>query len=257
MTDVFAEQYAAAYDSVYADKNYAAETDAVCKLIARHEHGKTHRLLDFGCGTGRHCVQFAQRGFDVTGVDLSDAMLARARSRVEQAKLSSKIDFSRGDIRTFVSDQKCDAVLMNFNVLGYMASNDDLLAAFSNARANLRESGLFIADFWYGPAVVADPPGESKREFSTPDGLITRTSSGQHLMHEQSCLIAIKISRSQDGSVVDEGVETHRVRYFFPLELELALRVSGFRLLGITGFPDIDARPDERNWVAALVAVAI
>jgi hypothetical protein len=47
------------------------------------------------------------------------------------------------------------------------------------------------------------------------------------------------------------------IRYFFPLELELMLRISGFRLAALTGFPDIDAPASALNWAAALVAIAI
>jgi SAM-dependent methyltransferase len=257
VTGVFNDCYARTYDTVYAEKNYSGECDAVGRLIAKFGRGESRTLLDLGCGTGRHAVMFAERGFAVTGVDLSEPMLARARQRAKLKELGGNPEFLSGDIRSFSAKQPFDVALMNFNVIGYMSGNDDVLDAFDAARTNLRHEGLLIADFWYGPAVVVDPPGENKREFESEDTRIVRSSSGRHLSDRQCCEISFKVTCQKDGRVIDETLEIHTVRYFFPLELELMLRISGFRLAALTGFPDIDAPASARKWAAAMVAVAI
>jgi SAM-dependent methyltransferase len=257
VTGVFNDSYAATYDTVYAEKNYAAECKAVEKLIAKFGRGEIRKMLDLGCGTGRHAVIFAGHGFDVTGVDQSEPMVARARDRAAQMKLGAIPEFLSGDIRNFSGKSPFDAALMNFNVIGYMTSNDDALGALGAARKNLRQDGLLIADFWYGPAVVVDPPGENTREFETGQARVVRSSSGLHLPDSQRCEITVKVTRLQGDRVLEQAEETHRVRYFFPLELELMLRVSGFELLALTGFPDIDAPASARKWAAAVVAVAV
>ena len=257
MTGVFNNSYAATYDTVYAEKNYSAECKAVENLIAKFGRGDIRKMLDLGCGTGRHAVIFAGDGFDVTGVDQSEPMVARARDRATQLKLGANPEFLSGDIRSFSGKSPFDVALMNFNVIGYMTSNDDALGALGAARKNLRQGGLLIADFWYGPAVVVDPPGENTREFESGDVRVVRSSSGLHLPDSQCCEIAVKVTRLQGDRVLDQALETHRVRYFFPLELELMLRVSGFQLLALTGFPDIDAPASARKWAAAVVAVAV
>jgi len=254
---VFDDRHAAAYDTIYAEKNYAAECDAVVKLIERFGDGRIQTLLDLGCGTGKHATIFAQRGLSVTGVDLSAPMLALARGRAGQAGLESNTEFLSGDIRSYSSARRFDAALMNFNVLGYMTSNDDALNAFAAARGNLRDGGLMIADFWYGPAIVADPPGQNTRTFGSEREAMIRTSSGRQLPDEQCCEIKLEITRLRNGEVVDGSSEIHRVRYFFPLELELLLRINGFRLLALTGFPEIDTAARAQKWVAAMVAKAI
>lgn len=257
MTGVFNDSYAATYDTVYAEKNYAAECKAVENLIAKFGRGDIRKMLDLGCGTGRHAVIFAGDGFDVTGVDQSEPMVARARDRATELKLGANPEFLSGDIRNFSGKSPFDVALMNFNVIGYMTSNDDALGALGAARKNLRQNGLLIADFWYGPAVVTDPPGENTREFDSGDVRVVRSSSGLHLPDSQCCEIAVKVTRLQGDRVLDEALETHRVRYFFPLELDLMLRVSGFQLLALAGFPDIDAPASARKWAAAVVAVAV
>src|SRR5882757_8357397 len=191
MTGVFNEDYASAYDVMYADKNNAAECDAVSQLVERFGDGKVSRILDLGCGTGRHAVEFAARGFDVTGVDFSEAMLNRARIRPYAG--GGALDFVQGDARTYRAATPFDAVLMNFNVLGYMNSNDDFTAALATARANLREGGVFVADFWYGPAVVIDPPGDRLREIVAGDTKFLRHSRGTHEADQQRIRISIRV----------------------------------------------------------------
>jgi SAM-dependent methyltransferase len=255
MTGVFNEAYASAYDAMYADKSNAAECDAVVALFRKCGDGKISRLLDLGCGTGRHAIELATRGFDVTGVDFSEAMLARARERGHSGR--GTLDFVQGDARSYRSAKPFDAVLMNFNVLGYMSSNRDFTAALATARANLRDGGVFVADFWYGPAVVIDPPGERLREIDAGDSKILRCSRGTHEPDRQCIRIAIRVIEVQQGRIRADSEEVHTMRYFFPLELELALESHGFRLTALTGYPEIEKPASASEWLAALCAVAV
>jgi SAM-dependent methyltransferase len=252
MSMVFNDAYAASYDAVYGDKDYLGECDAITRLIAQYGDGNIRRLLDLGCGTGRHAVHLTERGFEVTGVDQSEAMLEHARRRAGLAK----IEFIHGDIRNFCAQRRYDLVLMGFNVLGYMSSNDDVLGVLTTARQSLRPGGLLIADFWYGPAVIIDPPGHRFREIGIPDGRILRFSCGQNVPEQQRCDILIKVVYLQDDRVASETEEMHRVRYFFPLELDLILRACEFKLLALRTFPDVEAPASLRNWTAVLVAVS-
>ena len=255
MTGVFNEAYASAYDVMYADKSNAGECDAVVALFGKCGDGRISRILDLGCGTGRHAIEFARRGFDVTGVDFSEAMLTRARER--GAPGAGSLEFIQGDARTYRSAATFDAVLMNFNVLGYMSSNDDFVAALQTARANLRTGGLFVADFWYGPAVVVDPPGERLREISGQESKFLRHSRGMHDPDRQCIRIAIRVIEMQGDRIRTDTEEVHTMRYFFPLELDLALQSRSFRLAALTAYPDVEKPASANEWLAALAAVAL
>jgi SAM-dependent methyltransferase len=255
MTGVFNEAYASAYDVMYADKSNASECDAVVALFRKFGDGGVSRVLDLGCGTGRHAIELARRGLDVTGVDFSDAMLARARERGHPG--AGSLGFVQGDARTYRSAAPFDAVLMNFNVLGYMSSNEDFTAALATARANLRAGGIFLADFWYGPAVVIDPPGERLREIDGGESKFLRYSRGVHEPDRQCIRIAIRVIEMQDDRIRADTEEVHTMRYFFPLELDLALKSRGLRLAALTGYPDIEKPASANEWLAALAAVAI
>jgi SAM-dependent methyltransferase len=254
VSDVFDDLYASTYDLVYQSKDYEREVAAVQRIVEQYGSSPIHTILDLGCGTGQHAVLLTQRGFAVTGIDRSEQMLSRARQRAARLGLAEKVEFRQADIRNFDFGRSYDAALMMFNVLGYMTTNDDLLAALAAVRRHLRSDGLLAFDIWYGPAVVADPPRDGLKEFSTPNGTVTRYTSGRLHAHEQRCDIAIRLYVTEDGKVSAESKELHAVRYFFPMELDIALRMTGFHLLAVRRFPDIDNEPSTTAWGAIVVA---
>lgn len=256
MTGLFDRHYADTYDLVYRDKDYRREVDAVTRLFARYATGGVHKILDLGCGTGRHAEVLLERGYSVTGIDRSEAMLALARQRLAEKAGADRLSLQRGDARDFSAGATFDAAVMMFNVLGYLTTNDDVLAAFRSVRRHLLPGGCFVFDIWYGPAVVKDPPRARMTQFDTGDSRVTRFVEGRHDRDTQVCDITIRLLQIAGDRVRLDTEETHRVRYFFPLELDLALRLSGFRLIGLHGFPDIDADASAERWGAVAVAAA-
>jgi len=256
MTTLFRDLYATTYDQVYAAKDYVREVDAVMQIVSEFARGRTTRILDVGCGTGRHAALLAQKNFQVTGVDRSEEMLVRGKQRSEELNLQSKLTFHHGDARNFELGSSFDIALMMFNVLGYMVTNDDLMATLRNVRHHLNEDGLFIFDIWYGPALVSDPPAETKQTFQIGEATIVRTASGQVRSHAQRCDISINLQQVDGERIVEGAEEFHQVRYFFPLEIDLALRAADFQLVAIRRFPEIDKEPDLKTWGAVVVAAA-
>jgi len=75
---VFGQVYADQYDFLYSDKDYDAECDLLEEVFRRYRDGNVRTILDLGCGTGNHAIRLARRGYEVTGVDRSPEMLAKA-----------------------------------------------------------------------------------------------------------------------------------------------------------------------------------
>ncbi|HEX8904076.1 MAG TPA: methyltransferase domain-containing protein, partial [Longimicrobiaceae bacterium] len=80
-------------------------------------------VLDLACGWGRHSVELARAGFRVTGLDLSETLLARARKRAAAAGVA--VDFVRGDMREVPWRGRFDLVLSLYSSLGYFLSDDE------------------------------------------------------------------------------------------------------------------------------------
>ena len=142
MTQVFGTTYANAYDALYRDKDYSSEVDLIERILAEHGCGGRRRLLDLGCGTGNHAIPLAQRGHTVTGIDISSGMLAQAVDKAKSAKLPAGTAlpvFAEGDLRRLELQQRFEAVLMMFAVLGYQQQNADLIAALETVKRHRSE----------------------------------------------------------------------------------------------------------------------
>jgi SAM-dependent methyltransferase len=248
---IFGDDYAAAYDALYHDKDYAAECDLIEGVFRSNASNPVKRVLDLGCGTGSHAVRLAERGYTVVGVDRSEDMLARARQR------SAYVQFSRGDITSVDVGQTFDAVLIMFAVLGYLTDNADIRAALAGARRHLRPGGVLFADVWYGPAVLAQRPSERVKVIDTPSGgRVIRAASSELDTRRDRCIVQYQLWRLDGGKLTAEVREAHPMRYFFEPELQMFLSDAGFDLLRIGGFPDLDEEPSERTWNVAFVARA-
>jgi SAM-dependent methyltransferase len=248
---VFGRDYAAAYDDLYQDKDYLAECDLIERAFKLYGQGTIRRALDLGCGTGGHALELAARGYDVVGIDRSPEMLERARAR------SSAARFELGEIGNLDLGETFDAALMMFAVLGYQVGNSDVQAALATARRHLRPNGLFLCDFWYGPAVLGQRPSERVKVIDTPAGQVIRVAAGELNTLRDLCMVRYHVWRIEDGRVTSEAREQHPMRYFFAPELGLFLAAAGFELARLGAFPNLEDEATDQTWNVALVARAV
>jgi SAM-dependent methyltransferase len=251
VTAVFGDSYADAYDALYSDKDYSRECDLVDEALATYAAG-ARRILDLGCGTGGHSLELAARGYEVMGVDRSEPMLARALVKARELGLDAS--FKLGDLRTLDLQERFDAVLMMFAVLGYQVDNADAVAALATARRHLRDDGILVFDVWYGPAVLSERPSTRVKTIPLEEGELIRTSSGTLDSRRQLCTVRYHLERRLDGVVMEEVDEEHEMRFFFPLELELLLERTGFSLVQLSAFPDLGREPTDETWNVVCVA---
>jgi len=250
---VFGDAYADAYDALYRDKDYDAECDVLERAFAERAEGPVRRVLDLGCGTGGHALRLARRGYAVVGVDRSAPMLARARARVA-AEPGPEATFREGDLRNLPEalgpdEPPFDAAVVLFAVLGYLVTTADLRTALAGIRRSLRTGGLLVFDGWYGPAVLADPPGERLRVLDVGEGrTVLRAASGRLDPLRHRCTVSYRLWTLDGDRVAGRAEERHEMRFFFPLELEALLTEAGFAAPAVGAFPDLDRPPDAASW---------
>jgi SAM-dependent methyltransferase len=253
MSGTFGHAYASIYDASYAEKDYRRECDTITDAFERFGDGAVRTVLDLGCGTGSHALLLAAKGYSVTGVDLSPEMLTIAREKSDRARAG--ICFIAGDVRYVDAHGPYDAALLMFAVLGYQHENADVRAAFSNVRRHLRPGGLLVFDAWYGPGVLADPPASRTRLVETMRGAVVRKATSTMDVRRHACTVRYELAPQDHAG--ETSFESHTVRYFFPMELEMYLESCGFRLLRMGDAADPECQPDERTWNVHVVAQAV
>jgi SAM-dependent methyltransferase len=120
-----------------ATTEYAHYCEHVTGLIRQYAERPAATLLDIGCGGGKNVLNL-KRQFDVTGVDLSPAMLAQAK------ELNPECTFVEDDMRTCRLGRTFDAVLMD-DAISHMNCLADFTAAFRTAHAHLKPGGVLVA----------------------------------------------------------------------------------------------------------------
>jgi SAM-dependent methyltransferase len=252
----FGAAYAKAYDALYEQKDYESECDLLLDVL-RNADGDVHRILDLGCGTGSHALVLADRGLEVVGVDRSTDMVNIARQKAAEMPADRRPELVTADIGELRLDERFDAVLMMFAVLGYQRTNEEVTNALATARAHLDVGGLFAFDVWYGPAVLSERPSERIKVVESGAQRIIRVASSNLDARNHLCTVDYRLWALDGAQLVDEVTESHPMRFFFPLELELFLDHASFSLLRLGGFPDFTADPDQSTWNVLAVARAV
>lgn len=138
------EKLFANYAKKYDQEVFTQGTIGECDFIERElSHNKSLRILDVGCGTGRHAIELTRRGYAVVGIDFSAAQIARAREKAAEAKLD--IAFHVQDARDLKFEDEFDAVIMicegGFSLMETDEMNFQIL---ESATRSLRPGGKFI-----------------------------------------------------------------------------------------------------------------
>jgi len=198
-------------------------------------------LLDLGCGTGRHAVEMAKQGVEVTGVDISESMLRLGRESLSNL---NRADFSlpwpkllQGDARLVRLGKAFDAVVSLFHVMSYQNTEEDALAVLETAKAHLKPGGLFLFDFWYGPGVLRDLPTIRELVLEDEATHIRRLAKPDILVNDNVVIVnyTVSISDLKSGQTTELS-EAHSMRYWFLPELRFLAKSAGFRIVDVGGW---------------------
>ena len=118
-------------------------------LIKQLHLKETKKILDLACGFGRHSLEFARRGYDVTGIDITPAYIDYANEQAKKENLNAK--FICQDIRTITFDKEFDVVLnMADGAIGYLEDDGENHKIFSVIAKALKNGGKHFMDIMNG-----------------------------------------------------------------------------------------------------------
>jgi SAM-dependent methyltransferase len=254
MNRVF-DAYARYYDLLYKDKDYPGEAAFVSSHL-RKQSASCTRILELGCGTGAHAEHLARAGHRVHGLDISAAMIAGAvaRKAMLRPEIADQLSFASGDVRGTRLGEAFDSVVSLFHVVSYQTTNRDLAEAFETAAAHLKPDGIFLFDFWYGPAVLAQRPETRIRRLEDGDTRVVRMAESK--LHENANRVDVTFTVQVEdlrGGGRQEIVETHRMRYLFLPEIDLLLNAAGLERVD-TGEWMTDQPPSISTWGVFVLA---
>jgi 2-polyprenyl-3-methyl-5-hydroxy-6-metoxy-1,4-benzoquinol methylase len=133
------------YEKLYAYRN-EEEAELLAGLIEKEIPKKSYpEILDLGCGRGRHSLTLAEKGYHVTGIDLSEQAIRKAR-RIANERNLDNARFLVGDMRKPLS-RNFDAVLNLFTSFGYFIDDAENASVFDAVEKMIKSNGRFLVDY--------------------------------------------------------------------------------------------------------------
>jgi SAM-dependent methyltransferase len=212
----YGDHWAAVYDRSLL--RWQCHTDETVETLTRLARGG--RVLEFGIGTGRVSLPLAAQGLEVCGVEASEAMVAQLRAKPGGDAIPVVIDdFADADV-----DGRFDLVVLVFNTLFNLATQDAQCRCFANAARHLTDQGAFVVE-----AFVPD-----MRRFDGDQTVRALDIEDAHVVLEVARHDPVTQQVQSARVIVDEqhGIQTLQVkiRYAWPSELDLMARLAGLSL---------------------------
>jgi SAM-dependent methyltransferase len=137
------------------DMNRKAEVDFLEHCFRRYARGRVHTVLDIACGTGPHLIRLADRGYRMSGLDLSASNIAFLRERLDARGHAA--DLHIGDMADFQLARPVDAAICMQDSQGHLLTNEQLTAHLRCVARAIRPGGLYVFDrymasSWTDPA---------------------------------------------------------------------------------------------------------
>ena len=223
--EILFEDYGKKYDSESFTQGTTGECDFVEKEL---NYDKSLKILDVGCGTGRHSIELSKRGYIVTGIDLSESQLQRAKEKARSEDI--EIDFLKHDARNLPFNAEFDVVIMlcegGFPLMETDEMNFEILKSVTRS---LKQKSKFIFTTLNG----LFPLYHSVEEFcntDSGDGNATYKSNTFDLMTFRDK----NITEAEDDKGNKRVFECNE-RYYVPSEISWLLKSLGYNTIDILG----------------------
>ncbi len=132
------------YGKKYDNENFTQGTIGECDFIEKEiNYDKSLRIIDIGCGTGRHSIELTERGYKIIGIDLSESQLERAKAKAKAQNL--QINFQKHDARNLPFKNEFDlAIMLCEGAFPLMETDEMNYEILRNAANSLKAAGKLI-----------------------------------------------------------------------------------------------------------------
>ena len=216
----FGPSYLALYDQTLTERT-PVEIDRLETLLQLRPPG---RILDLPCGQGRHAIEMARRGYEVTGMDISPFLIEIARERAQAAGV--QVHWLTGDMRQKIPAVEFDLILNLFTSFGYFADDDDDQQVLAAAASMLAPGGRFVLEVINGERVMAN--FEERGWFTVGQSAVMEARS----LDRPSQRMVVQRTVSTPA---DTKTSVHSLRLYTGPQLEAAMRQAGFQRVQLHG----------------------
>jgi len=192
-------------------------------------------LLDLACGYGRHSLLFAERGLEVTGLDLSAFYIEIAREAATKARF--EVEFIVADMREIPYTNAFDAAVSMFTSFGFFPTRDEDMGVLAGAARALKPGGKLLIDYENPLYFVSSCVNENRTANITLDDGTTATMKHDFDVLRQREKMSVRIRRP-DGTEYESGYD---IRLYNPPEMKAMLGEAGFAVR--EWFGDFEGNP--------------
>jgi SAM-dependent methyltransferase len=231
--------------SVYYDLLYGNSQDDVpfYLAMARETGGP---VCELACGTGRVLLPIARAGFEVTGIDVSQAMLDKLQAKLEKEprEVQARVALKCADMRDYRFSQKFKFIFCAFNSFLHLMTTDDQLACLANVREYLADDGRLVLNvFAPDHRRLTGRDGKEvsvERDPETGRDMVVTTISKFHL-ENQTIRAWQYVDRIGDDGTVKRYPASFSLSWIHNREMHLLLRLAGYEVVAVYG--GYDKRP--------------
>lgn len=217
------------YGLKYDNENFTQGTLGECDFIESEiAFEKRKRILDIGCGTGRHSIELTKRGYHITGIDLSDSLLKRAREKTAEQNLV--IDFQKHDARQLPFNQEFDAVIMLCEGAFSLMETDEMnFQILQNAANALKPGGKLIFTTLNGLFPLFHSVKDFLDSAKEEGNASTDAISFDLMTFRESSITSV-----EDDNGIKKDLHCNE-RYYVPSEITWLLKTLNFKSIDIFG----------------------
>jgi SAM-dependent methyltransferase len=215
--------------------------------------------VELGVGNGRISIEAAKRGVDITGVDVSPAMLALTRERAAAAGVADRVRLIEADFRAFHLPAPASLVALPFHTLGHMVTLEDKSALFGHVRDELAPGGRFVFDMLvFDPKYASERAGSAElraefRDAATGEDVVVWQSVRYDRAKQTMRLVAWADRLDSDGFVTKRRYSRMNFSWIDPSQVRELLLAAGFEIEHCWGgFGRTPLTPESKTqiWVA-------
>lgn len=217
------------YDLTHHFRNYEQEAEFI-NLVIRKYLPSADRILDIACGTGNHAIFMAKKGYDVTGIDLSQEMLNIAKQKIKNTDLHA--EFTYDDMRNLKFSSKFDVAYCLGLSFMELKTYDEINSCLNGIRGAIKPNGLFVFDISNGWKMLSV---ETRKDFveDAKTKVIWLSGGDTDKLKRTMHLDYTFIIQENNKIAIESGIE--ELRIFFPDELQMLLTNANFKIETMLG----------------------